>query len=339
MVRTDLIDYVDIALRRYGPDKSKPFGGAQLIFIGDPYQLAPIVKGQEKTFIESQYRSEFFFDSTAMQKVRYELVELSHIYRQKDPGFIDVLNRIRIGETIPADFAYLNSLVDLDYEPPVDEFCVTLATTNATVDGLNTQSLEALGNQIHKKRARVKGDFPRTAYPNLEYLEFAVGAQIMMIANDAIGKRWEDGKLVEREEMRWVNGTLGTIESIHLDGTTRPYVNVRLSGSDVVHKVKMHEWEMLTPGFSDGKLTYDVAGTFTQFPFKLAWAVTIHKSQGKTYDKVILDLTKKVFSPGQLYVALSRCTSAEGTVLIEPVTPDQVMVHPRVVEYFAEHLA
>jgi ATP-dependent exoDNAse (exonuclease V) alpha subunit len=324
MVRADMLDYVDQALRRFGPKKDKPFGGVQIILIGDLAQLPPIVRGQdERDFISSHYKSEFFFDSHVMQEVEYEGIQLKKIFRQSDPEFISTLNAVRINEAEEHHFDYLRDLVKPDFKPEKEDFYITLTTTNAKADEINQNKLNEIKSPLQTWQARVYGQVSPKDFPTADLLDFKKGAQIMMIANDG--------------EQRWANGTLAVIKDIFLDnGKSGPYVTVKVVGDDNVYDVHLHEWEVLRPAFRGGKLQYDVAGTFTQFPFTLAWAVTIHKSQGKTFDRVILDLSKKAFSPGQLYVALSRCSTPEGLILHHEISADQIMVHDRVAEFTKE---
>ena len=324
MVRADMLDYVDQALRKYVPKKGKPFGGVQIILIGDLAQLPPIVRGQdERDFIASHYQSEFFFDSHVMQEIDYETIHLKKIYRQSDQDFISTLNAVRINETEDHHMDFLKDLVKPDFEPKKGEFFITLTTTNKKADDINNLKLNALKAPLHTWQARVYGQVSPKDFPTADILDFKKGSQIMMVANDG--------------EQRWANGTLAVIEDIFLDnGKAGPYVKVKIVGNPDIYDVHLHEWEVLRPAFREGKLVYDVAGTFTQFPFTLAWAVTIHKSQGKTFDRVIIDLSRKAFSPGQLYVALSRCSTPQGLVLHHEITKDQIMVHDRVAEFTKE---
>jgi ATP-dependent exoDNAse (exonuclease V) alpha subunit len=199
----------------------------------------------------------------------------------------------------------------------LDDFYITLATTNRKAEEINEKRLNELEGKQYRWNAKIHGTISKSEKPNADVLYFKKHAQIMMINNDP--------------EQRWANGTLATISDVNLsDPDDRPHVMVRILGAEEDYKVYVNDWDVLRPGFSDGALKFDIAGTFYQFPFILAWAVTIHKSQGKTFDKVIIDLSRKAFSPGQLYVALSRCRTAAGIVLRQAITSDQVLVHPRV---------
>jgi ATP-dependent exoDNAse (exonuclease V) alpha subunit len=324
MARADMMDYVDQALRRYGKKKGKPFGGAQVILIGDLAQLPPVVaKQEERDFLNSRYESEFFFDSAVMQEIDYEIVHLKTIFRQEDPELIGALNAIRDNTAVKEHFQFLKKLVNPQFKPELDDFYITLATTNRKADEINEKNLHELEGKLHRWNARIQGTLEQAEKPNLDILYFKNHAQIMMINNDS--------------DQRWANGSLATITAVNLnDSNDRPHVTVRVLGAVEDYKVYVNEWEILRPGFSEGILKYEIAGTFYQFPFILAWAVTIHKSQGKTFDKVIVDLSRKAFSPGQLYVALSRCRTAAGIVLRQEISQDQVLVHGRVRRFLAE---
>ena len=324
MVRADMMDYVDQAFRRFGKQKGKPFGGAQLIFIGDLAQLPPVVASQEESdFLESRYESEFFFDSSVMQEIEFETINLKTIYRQEDPELISALNAIRKDSAESEHFSFLKTLVSPDFEAGVDDFYITLATTNRKADEINGRHLEGLEGQQFSWSAKIHGTISNSEKPNADILYFKKNSQIMLINNDP--------------EQRWANGTLATITEVHMDDTEEaPHVMIRIQGEAVDQRVDVLEWEILRPTFSDGALKYEVAGTFHQFPFILAWAVTIHKSQGKTFENVIVDLSQKAFSPGQLYVALSRCRTAAGIVLRQEITNDQILVHHRVTSFMNE---
>ena len=327
MVRADMLDYVDQALRRFGPRKDQPFGGVQVILIGDLAQIAPIVaKQEEREFLASHYRSEFFFDSYAMHDLDFQTVSLSKIYRQTDTDFIDTLNAVRLNQMDQHHYDFLHNLVDPDFTPSKDDFYITLTSTNKKAEEINANKLQELTTKLHRNRAWVNGKFREKDFPTLQNLEFKVGSQIMMVNNDP--------------DRRWANGTLARITEVNISGNrSDSHIKIVVMGNESnEYEVRPHRWDVLSPGFDGSRLTYEPAGTFSQYPFTLAWAVTIHKSQGKTFDRVILDLSRKVFAPGQLYVALSRCRGSEGLVLHKPVTPDQVITHPRVVEFMNQEL-
>ena len=322
MVRADLIDIIDAALRRYGPKPTKPFGGVQIIMFGDLYQLPPIVSGEEREFFEENYQSEFFFDATSWNKAPFDVIELTKVYRQKDQEFIGVLNGIRLNKVSSEQVALLNELVDPTFSPPEDDFYITLTATKALSARINTERLEALPGKPYTASASIMGQFSERIFPTERFLEFKIGAQVMLINNDP--------------EQRWANGTLAKITNVSLGNSSQiESVTLQLSNSGIEHVVEMHVWDVLRPRYSNGRLDYEVMGSFKQFPFRLSWAVTVHKGQGKTFDKVIIDFTHAAFAAGQMYVALSRCTTLEGMKLRVPLTLDQVLVDPRVASYMA----
>ena len=322
MVRADLIDIIDAALRRYGPKPTKPFGGVQIIMFGDLYQLPPIVSGEEREFFEENYQSEFFFDATSWDKAPFDVIELTKVYRQKDQEFIGVLNGIRLNKVSSEQVALLNELVDPTFSPPEDDFYITLTATKALSARINTERLEALPGKPYTASASIMGQFSEKIFPTERFLDFKIGAQVMLINNDP--------------EQRWANGTLAKITNVSLGNSSQiESVTLQLSNSGIEHVVEMHVWDVLRPRYSNGRLDYEVMGSFKQFPFRLSWAVTVHKGQGKTFDKVIIDFTHAAFAAGQMYVALSRCTTLEGMKLRVPLTLDQVLVDPRVASYMA----
>jgi ATP-dependent exoDNAse (exonuclease V) alpha subunit len=258
-----------------------------------------------------------------MKEIEYETVNLTTIYRQEDPELIGALNAIRKDSAESEHFSFLKTLVNPDFQPDIGDFYITLATTNRKADEINENRLQGLEGKQYSWSAKIHGTISNSEKPSADILYFKKNSQIMLINNDA--------------EQRWANGTMATITEVHLDETEEaPHVMVRIQGEIKDERVNVHEWEILRPVFSDGALKYKVAGTFHQFPFILAWAVTIHKSQGKTFDKVIIDLSRKAFSPGQLYVALSRCRTATGIVLRQEITSDQILVHERVSSFMGE---
>ena len=319
MVRADLLDCVDRALRKYGPRPDKPFGGVQIIFVGDLYQLPPIVTNQEIEFIDYHYDTPYFFSSYAYRELQKEVcvIELEKIYRQQEKDFIKILNAIRVNQTTPELLDRLNERVQTDFEPSSDQFYITLTATNELASKINQSELAKINAPLHKSIAHMTGSIGKKEFPAEIEIFFKVGSQIMMLNNDSQG--------------RWVNGTLATIKEINLEkGKRDPHVVIEIAGQDELHYVQKHEWEILRPRSLGTSLTYDIIGSFTQFPFMLAWAVTIHKSQGKTFDNVIIDLTAPTFAAGQLYVALSRCTTLAGTVLKQEVDSSQIIVDEKV---------
>ena len=325
MVRADLLDCVDKALRKYGPKPTKPFGGVQVIFVGDLFQLSPIVTESEKEFLYSHYDTPFFFSSHGYQSIHMHKVVLQKVYRQSEIDFLEILNGIRVNQTTPAILDLLNTRVLPDFEPSKDTFFITLVATNAMANTINQRELEKLKGDAHKSQAHITGALSKSEYPAELEINFKVGSQIMMLNNDA--------------ENRWVNGTLATIEAINLDDPRKdPYIIIKVASSEERYNVNKHMWDIKRPR-SEGKvLVYDTIGTFSQFPFMLAWAITIHKSQGKTFENVIINLAAKAFAAGQLYVALSRCTTLGGLVLRQPIDSSEVILDERVMEFHFDDL-
>jgi len=320
MVRADLLDCVDKALRKFGPNPNKPFGGVQVILVGDLFQLSPIVSESEKEFLYSHYETPFFFSSHGYESIQMHKIVLQKVYRQSEIDFLEILNGIRVNQTTPEILDLLNTRVLPDFEPSKETFFITLVATNAMANTINQRELEKLKGEIFKSSAHITGALSKSEYPAELEINFKVGSQIMMLNNDA--------------ENRWVNGTLATIEAINLDDTKRdPHVVIKVASSEERYDVSKHMWDIRRPR-SEGKvLVYDTIGTFSQFPFMLAWAITIHKSQGKTFENVIINLAAKAFAAGQLYVALSRCTTLGGLVLRQPIDSSQVILDERVMDF------
>jgi ATP-dependent exoDNAse (exonuclease V) alpha subunit len=320
MVRADLLDCVDKALRKYGPKPAKPFGGVQVIFVGDLFQLSPIVAESEKEFLYSHYETPFFFSSNGYQSIQMHKVVLQKVYRQSEIDFLEILNGIRVNQTTPDILELLNTRVLPDFEPSKDTFFITLVATNAMANTINQRELEKLKGDAHKSQAHITGALSKSEYPAELEINFKVGSQIMMLNNDA--------------ENRWVNGTLATIEAINLDDSRKdPHIVIKVASSEERYDVSKHMWDIKRPRSEGNVLIYDTIGTFSQFPFMLAWAITIHKSQGKTFENVIINLAAKAFAAGQLYVALSRCTTLGGLVLRQPIDSSQVILDERVMVF------
>lgn len=324
MVRADLMDCMDTFLRRYGSSGSEPFGGVKTILIGDPFQLEPVHKREETEFIEEEYDSPWFFDSHVFDEMDCNMVELTTVHRQTDPDFVELLNAIRTRTVTDEQLARLNECVDEDFEPDGDDFYVYLTPTNKPAREINRDQLETLDGTPETFEAEVTGEFEESRAPTDRELELKPDAQVMMLNNDA--------------RARWVNGTMGRVREIKPDGDDA-HVTVKLETGAVV-KVTPYEWEMIEFNYdrNQGQLVPTTLGTFEQIPMSLSWAVTIHKSQGKTLDRVILDTTKaSMFAHGQAYVALSRCTSLGGLILKQPLRKKDVWMDWRVVEFFKEY--
>lgn len=319
MVRADLFDCVAIALARYGPHRDRPFGGVQLVLVGDPYQLPPVVTDPEEEHFRTRYATPYFFSADSFREFPNEIVQLEKVYRQRDDRFVSLLNDIRTGIASDAVIEALNARCQPDFETPDDEFWVTLTTTNARADLVNDRRLARLPTDLLTSQAVSQGDLEGFDRPNPESLDYKVGAQVMLLTNDPMD--------------RWVNGTLGVVLGSQVkDGAPSVMIGLE-NGRSVV--TSPFTWAVTKPSSNGGVLTYETVGTYTQLPFKLAWAVTIHKSQGKTLDKVVVDLYRGAFAEGQLYVALSRCTSLEGLVLRNQVKLRDVRVEREVTRFLA----
>lgn len=323
MVRADMLDCIDEFLRLYGPTKDCPFGGVQMIFVGDLYQLPPVVRQENEEDFAKLYETPFFFSARCLKEAEFSVIELDTIYRQKDEVFVDLLNRVRSAEATDDDIAQLNTRYNPDYQPSGKDFFISLTTTNRKADEINAQHLAALTTKQHVTNAKISGDFGPEYYPCATELQFKLGAQIMLINNDTQG--------------RWVNGSIGVIKSIKRDEDDRAYISVALEDEgDTVH-VYPHTWEVYKYGLEGGEIVANSVGSFTQFPFRLAWAVTIHKSQGKTFEHVMIDLDRGTFAGGQLYVALSRCTTFEGIVLKSRIEARHIQTDERIVDFLRAH--
>jgi len=297
MVRADLLDAVDAVLRRVRHN-NKPFGGVQVLMIGDIHQLAPVAKPEEWELLEPYYKSVYFFDSHVLQKTPYYCIELEHIYRQSDSEFINILNKVRNNCLDSQSLAILNSHYKPDFEPDEKDGFITLMTHNRQVDEINESKLNALKTKVIKFDAKISGTFPELAYPTKSELELKVGAQVMFVKNDP-----------SREHL-YYNGKIGKIVSYDKED------GLFVKCDDEVIKVEPVTWQNFEYSINNETKAIEEKeiGSFTQIPLKTAWAITIHKSQGLTFKNVILDASL-AFAHGQVYVALSRCTSLDGLVL------------------------
>ena len=323
MLRADLLDCIDIFLRKHGPRRRRPFGGVQMIFVGDLYQLPPVVSGEEREIFRTLYKTPYFFSAAALRNAELDIIELDKVYRQQDARFVEILNHVRNDSVDETDIAALNARLDTSYTPTPDEFSITLTTTNRNADATNDRKLKSLPGKARVSVANIEGEFGREHYPTSVELAFKPGAQIMLLNNDP--------------ERRWVNGSIGTIESTRQRDNGGPTVMVRLNDGDSIVKVEPHAWELIRFALENGQIATERIGRFRQLPFRLAWAVTIHKSQGKTFDKIVVDLERGAFAAGQTYVALSRCTSLEGIVLKRPISEKSIRADWRVCKFFTEH--
>ncbi|MGB9682583.1 MAG: WYL domain-containing protein, partial [bacterium] len=319
MVRADLLDCIDYFLRLNGKKKRKPFGGIQMVFIGDLYQLPPVVTSLEKELFTKRYRSQYFFDADVMNELQMEFIELEKVYRQKDERFITLLNEIRNNTVTEGSLALLNSRVGAEFKDD-SGYVVYLAPLNETVNRINKEKLDSLKGKLYIWEAEIKGDVDENSCPGDPVLFLKKGAQIMMLNNDNKG--------------RWVNGSIGMVVGIESRDRGKDIIEVQFPDGRV-EEVLPYTWEVFHYRYNDVKkmIETESIGSFTQYPLKLAWAVTIHKSQGKTFDKVIIDLGRGVFAPGQVYVALSRCTSFEGIILKKPIKKGHIHLDRRIVEF------
>ena len=315
MLRADVLDMIDLALRNVRRNQQK-FGGVQMLFIGDLYQLPPVVR--DEYVLNKYYRSPFFFDSHSLLDEKPLTIELMKVYRQKDQYFLDLLNAIREGDVANIDFEKLNERYLPEFEV-TDEPYVYLCSHNRMADEINREKLDELPTRSHFFNAKIKGDFKENQYPNEENLELKVGAQIMFIRNDASG------------EKKYFNGKLAEVVSI-LDDE----IYVRLEGEDEDLKLNKEVWEQKRYAIGEDKTIYeDILGSYEHYPIRLAWAVTIHKSQGLTFDRLIIDAGKS-FASGQVYVALSRCRTLEGIVLKSKISPNVIFKDERISKFQGE---
>jgi hypothetical protein len=319
MVNADLLDAMDRALRQARQKPHEAFGGVQLVLFGDPYQLAPVPGDpEERAYFADRYDSMWFFDARVWQDADLTIYELDTIHRQHELEFKQLLTAVRHGEVTPEMGRRLNQVGE---RPPPEEGAITLATTNATVTRINGTELARLPGRALTAMAEINGEFGGRAFPADERLELKVGAQVMFLRNDTGG------------DARWVNGTIGEVVKI------ADTVTVEVDGTD--HEVLPTTWERYRYSYSAAtkELRKDVVAEFIQFPLRLAWAVTIHKSQGKSYDQAIIDLGPRSFAPGQTYVALSRLTALEGLYLTRPLRPSDVIVDEAVRRFMSRATA
>lgn len=322
MVRADLMDAIDIALRK-SRREYKPFGGVKLLMFGDLYQLPPVVRnGPERDYLEQTYQSPYFFSANVWFEARLpHLRQLKHIHRQTDTEFIRLLNALREQSFDKDDLRVLNTRYQAVKED--EHFYITLTSTNALARTINLKSLNKIKEKIYNYQARVKNDFDHRLFPTNEILSLKVGAQVMCIKNDLEG--------------RYVNGTIGIVRELMPD---KILVEVEMYGEKDVVEIEKTEWERIkyTIEEDDGvpKIKSKVIGKFTQYPLKLAWATTIHKSQGKTYEKCVIDLGRGAFAHGQTYVALSRCRTLDGIILKRELRPRDIIIDDRVADFYRD---
>ncbi|MDY4667312.1 MAG: AAA family ATPase [Prevotella sp.] len=322
MVRADIIDFIDKVLRVYCRNMREPFGGKQMLFVGDIYQLEPVLKEEDRQLLHNFYQGYFFFDAIVFRTFRLISIELRKVYRQSDPVFINILDHIRSNHATDADLALLNKRVTTNQVVPSDnEMRITLSTRRDTVDYINQQELAKLSGDTVVFTGIIKGEFPENSLPTPIKLEVKPGAQVIFIKNDM--------------SHRWVNGTLGTVTCID---KSKQIITV-VTDDKKEYDVEPDQWENIRYHFNEKeqKIEDELIGTYIQFPLRLAWAITIHKSQGLTFKNVNIDFTGGVFAGGQTYVALSRCTSLEGINLKSAIRPSEIFVRQEVTNFAKQY--
>ncbi len=322
MVRADLLDCVDRALRLNRGNMDQAFGGVQMIFIGDLFQLPPVVTREDGDRFTTEYYSPYFFSADSMMDTPIKIIELKKVHRQKNKDFIELLNNLRSGKLGDNDIQTWNQCHDPRFNPTDgNDYIVHLTTTNKMAQQRNDIELSKIGLKEWKLKALSAGELGTRKMPSEALLKVKVGARIMFTTNDP--------------SKRWVNGSLGTIKRIATKGLSKyPVIDVELESGDRV-EVTQHKWEVFEYHYNGKSFEEEVVGAYSQYPIALAWAVTIHKAQGKTFDRVLVDVGWGAFAHGQMYVALSRCTKLGGIKLLKPFRAKDVIVDRAVLEFMS----